>query len=172
MLSPSVMFWLFVTLLTVARQVALSMGFSRQEYRSGLPFPTPGNVLEPGIESVSLKSIALADRFFTRSHLGSPLFLILPFDLFILFLAVLRLHCFACASSSCGAQVSHCGGFPGCTVWALGIWAHRLGCPEARGIFLDQGWNPCPLHWQTDSYPTVPPGKSSDDSIILIIFHF
>ena len=63
----------------------------------------------------------------------------LPFDLFILFLAVLRLHCFACASSSCGAQVSHCGGFPGCTVWALGIWAHRLGCPEARGIFLDQG---------------------------------
>ena len=73
--------WLFVTPWTAACQVALSMGFSRQEYRSGLPFPTPGNVLEPGVESVSLMSVALADRFFTRSHLGSPLFPTLPFYL-------------------------------------------------------------------------------------------
>ena len=34
---------------TVARQ-ALSMGFSRQEYRSGQPFPSPGDLLDPGIK--------------------------------------------------------------------------------------------------------------------------
>ena len=35
---------------TVSRWASLSMGFSRQEYRSGLPFPTPGNLPDPGIE--------------------------------------------------------------------------------------------------------------------------
>ena len=41
---------LFVTLWTVARQALLSMGFSRQEYWSGLPFPPPGDLPDPGIE--------------------------------------------------------------------------------------------------------------------------
>ena len=35
---------------TVAHQAPLSMGFSRQEYGSGLPFPSPGDLLDPGIE--------------------------------------------------------------------------------------------------------------------------
>ena len=35
---------------TVARQAPLSMGFSRQEYWSGLPFPSPGDLPDPGIE--------------------------------------------------------------------------------------------------------------------------
>ncbi|ELR45730.1 hypothetical protein M91_15238, partial [Bos mutus] len=48
-------------------QAALSMGFSRQEYWSGLPFPTPGDLPDPGIEPMSLISLALADRFFTTS---------------------------------------------------------------------------------------------------------
>ena len=38
---------------TVARQAPLSMGFSRQEYWSGLPFPSPGDLPNPGIEPVS-----------------------------------------------------------------------------------------------------------------------
>ena len=42
--------WLFATLWTVAHQAPLSMGFSRQEYLSGLPFPSPGNLPDPGIE--------------------------------------------------------------------------------------------------------------------------
>ena len=41
---------LTVTQWTVARQVSLFMGFSRQEYWSGLPFPTPGDLPDPGIE--------------------------------------------------------------------------------------------------------------------------
>ena len=41
---------LFATLWTVAHQAPLSMGFSRQEYWSGLPFPFPGDLPNPGIE--------------------------------------------------------------------------------------------------------------------------
>ena len=57
--------WLFATLWTIACQVPLSMGFSRQEYRSGLP--PPGNLSDPGVKPVSLASPALAGRFFTTS---------------------------------------------------------------------------------------------------------
>ena len=40
----------FATLWTVAHQAPLAMGFSRQEYWSGLPFPSPGHLPNPGIE--------------------------------------------------------------------------------------------------------------------------
>ena len=43
------------------------MRFSRQEYCSGLPFPPPGDLLDPGSEPMSLMSPALAGRFFTAS---------------------------------------------------------------------------------------------------------
>ena len=42
--------WLFVTPWTVAHQAPLSMEFSRQEYWSGLPFPSPGDLPNPGIK--------------------------------------------------------------------------------------------------------------------------
>ena len=58
---------LFATLWTIAPQAPLSMGFSRQEYWSGLPFPLPGDLPDPGIELVSLMSPALAGGFFTTS---------------------------------------------------------------------------------------------------------
>ena len=51
---------LFVTLWTVPCQAPLSMGFSRPEYCSGLPFPTPGDLPDPEIEPTSLVSPALA----------------------------------------------------------------------------------------------------------------
>ena len=54
----------FATLWTVACQAPLSTGSSRQEYWSGLPFPPPGNHLDPGIKPVST---ALAGRFFTTN---------------------------------------------------------------------------------------------------------
>ena len=54
---------LFVTPWTVAPQTPLSMGFSRQEYWSGLPFPPPGDLPDPGIELASPLSPALAGRF-------------------------------------------------------------------------------------------------------------
>ena len=49
----------------IARQAPLSVGFSRQEYWSGLPFPSPGDLPNPGIEPVSPASPALAGGFFT-----------------------------------------------------------------------------------------------------------
>ena len=55
---------LFATLWTVAHQAAVSMGFSRQEYWSGLPCPPAGDLPNPGIESASLMSPALAGKFF------------------------------------------------------------------------------------------------------------
>ena len=57
---------------TEACQVSLFMGFSRQEYWSGLPFPSPGDLPDPGIEPRSLMFPALAGRFFTTSTPGKP----------------------------------------------------------------------------------------------------
>ena len=52
----------------------LSMEFSSQKYWSGLPFPTPGDLPDPGIEPFSLISCALAGRFFTTVPSGkSPI---------------------------------------------------------------------------------------------------
>ena len=51
-------------------QAPLSMGFSRQEYWSGLPFPPPGDLLDPGIKA---ESAAWQVGFLPLGHLGSPL---------------------------------------------------------------------------------------------------
>ena len=58
---------LCVTLWTVAPQAPLSMGFSRQEYWSGLPRPPPGDLPDLGIELMSLVSPAFTGGFFTTS---------------------------------------------------------------------------------------------------------
>ena len=58
--------WIFATPWTVGHQDPLSMEFSRQEYWSGLPSP-PSRVSNPGIEPMSLASLALAGEFFTTS---------------------------------------------------------------------------------------------------------
>ena len=55
------------TLWTVALQTPLSVGFSRQEYWSGLLFPIPGDLPDPGMEPKSPVSPALAGGFFTTS---------------------------------------------------------------------------------------------------------
>ena len=67
MLSP-VRF--FETPWTVSLQASQSTEFPRQEYWSELLFPTPGNLSDPGIESVSFASPALAGGFFTTARPG------------------------------------------------------------------------------------------------------
>ena len=64
---------LFMTPRTVVHQAPLSMGFSRQEYWSGLPFPPPAGLPNPGTEPTSPASPALAGGVFTLNYLGSPL---------------------------------------------------------------------------------------------------
>ena len=63
---------LFVTPGTVAHQGSLSMGFPRQEYWSGLPFPLPEDLPDPGIELGSPASPALAGGFFTTEPPRKP----------------------------------------------------------------------------------------------------
>ena len=60
---------LFATPWTVAHQAPPSMGFSRQEYWSGLPFPSPGDLPDLGIQPASA---ALQADSLPLSHLGSP----------------------------------------------------------------------------------------------------
>ena len=73
--------------------------------------------------------------------------------------------------SSCSAQASHCSDFLCCGAWVPGAEAsvavaQGLSCSKECGIFLDQGLNPCPRHWQVDSYPLShqgsPIGATSD----------
>ena len=61
---------LLVTPWTVAHQAPLSMEFPRQEYWSGLPFPSPGDLPNPRVEP---SSPALADGFFTTAPPGKPI---------------------------------------------------------------------------------------------------
>ena len=63
---------LFVTPWTVAQQVPLPMGFSRQDYWSQLPFPSPGDLSNPGIEprSPALQADSLLSEPPVKSHKG------------------------------------------------------------------------------------------------------
>ena len=64
-------FFLFVTPWTVACQAPLSMGFSRQKYRNGLPVPSPGDLPDPGIEP---KSPTLQADSLLPESLGKPVY--------------------------------------------------------------------------------------------------
>ena len=78
------------------------------------------------------------------------------------------MHGLSLVAVSRGYSSLRCAGFSCCGAWALGARAsvvvarrlqsadsvvvvNGLSCLVASGIFLDQGWNPCPLHWQADS---------------------
>ena len=88
---PSAVSKLLVTLWTVALQAPLSMGFSRQEYWSGLPCPDPGYFPNPGVEPESLTSPPLAGGFFTTSTTWEPVWF--QSDLLCFFQASWWHHC-------------------------------------------------------------------------------
>ena len=74
-LSLSSSIRLFATLWTVvAHKAPLSLGFYRQEYCSGLPFPPPRGLPNPGTEPTFPAAPAIAGGFFTTESLGSPKF--------------------------------------------------------------------------------------------------
>ena len=154
--------WLFATAWTVAHQAPLSMGFSRPEYWSGLPFPSPEDLPDPG-------SLLHCRQILYHWAVGEAiLFTFFISNLFYLFLAVMCLRC--CpgflelrrveAPLCCGAWASLCGGFSCCRAPTLGaqapaaaapgLWstgsvvvAHGLSRSTACEIFPDQGSNPC-----------------------------
>ena len=78
-----------------------------------------------------------------------------------IFIAVLRELSLVAVSRGCSLVVivwaSHCRGFSCCGAQALGPTGFsscgaQLSCSVACGVCLDQGLNPCPLHWQVDSF--------------------
>ena len=73
MLSRSVVSDFSVTPRTVDRQAPLSMEFSRQGYWSGLPFPSTGDLPNPGIKPIAPMAPALTGRFFTTAPPGKSL---------------------------------------------------------------------------------------------------
>ena len=100
-LSP-ISFW--ATPWTVARQAPLSMGFSRQEYWSGVTCPPPGDLPDPGIEPMSLPSPAFAGRFFTMSTPWETLDL-LSFTQLSSYLTIINLSIHICNLSSTHTRV-------------------------------------------------------------------
>ena len=79
---------LFATSWTVARQAPPSMGFSRQEYWSGLPFPSSAVLPDPGMEPVSPESPALAGGFFATGPPGKLKDLSLGLQFFFLVMSL------------------------------------------------------------------------------------
>ena len=96
---------MFATPWTAARQAPLSMGFSRQEHWSGLPFPPPENLPSAGIEPASHASYSGRRVLCHEHHLGSPKI----FYHFIFFLSFkLKKNCFTipCWLLPCMAGIS------------------------------------------------------------------
>ena len=136
--------WLFVTLWTVARQAPLSLGFSRQEYWSGLPSPPPGDLMAPGIKPSSFTSPALAGRFF------------------------LYFFCFTTSARLEVKSLSHFQLFA--TPWTVAYQAppsmgfsrqkYWSGLPfPSPGNLPDPGMEPGSPALQADALPSEPPGS-------------
>ena len=144
---------LFVTPRTAAHQAPLSMGFSRQEYWSGLSCPPPGDLPDPGVEPASLMSPALAGGFFTTSTTWEALVsLQAPSNLWFLnveensnsslflFLNLHFLSGWSSDNSSCDSvgilkhiNISYCS-----SIWRLNSDG-RLGGPALRTATEDEG---------------------------------
>ena len=109
---------LFVTPWTVAHHISLSTGFFRQEYWSGLPCCSPGDLPDPGIEPTSLMFPALAGEFFTAKPPGKLWYVVLVL-------------------LSCFSRVHLCA-----TSWTV---AHHISL--SMGFSWQEYWNrlPCPL---------------------------
>ena len=148
------------------------MGFSRQEYWSGLPFPSPGDLPEPEIEPWSPE--LQVDSLPTELP-GTPFYLFWLLWVFIIFcglslvavsgsysLAVVQSFLIAVASlfverrldTRDSEKLPHSGLVVTLPVLEhrLSSCAHELSCSATYGIFPGQGSNPCPLHWQAESY--------------------
>ena len=129
----------------IACQAPLSMGFSRQEYWNGLPFPSPGDLHDPGIESASP---VLAGRFFTTEPPGKPQY----------FSAAAAAKSLQSCPTLCDPvdvirQVPLSMGFSRQEYW------NGLPFPSP-GNLPGPGIEPGSPALQADSWPSEPPGKS------------
>ena len=85
---------LFATLWTIAHQAPQSMGFSRQEYRSGLPSPPPGDLPDPGTETASLNFSCIGKQvLYHWCHLDNPICMHYSHCSFITAACIITLQC-------------------------------------------------------------------------------
>ena len=130
---------LFATPWTVAHQAPLSMGFSRQEYWSGLPGPPPGDLPDPGIEPVSPVAPALQADSLPLSRRGSP-----HTDLTLVRMAVTK---------NAGKAVKKRE--PSYTAGGNVSWFNRYGKPyggKTRNRVTARSSNPTPGHISRQNY--------------------
>ena len=158
----------------VAFQVPLSMGFSRQEYWSGLPFPSPGDLPNPGIEPMSH---ALQDDSLPLSQWGRPLicsqhynyihkiFTTYPFSEVSPVTAwSAEAHPLKFSKLVCGSNtVHHLFLYMACKLSLVFIiiiffsFGHTTS--HVGSQFPNQGSNPCPLKWKCRVLTSGLPGK-------------
>ena len=161
---------LFVTPWTVAYKAPLSMGFSRQEYWRGLPFPSPGELPNPGIEpwvsclgrqilyhwttwvtQKTMKRFTNLHVFLAQGH--DNLLCIVPILVYAQPIVKLLGHVWLFVTHGLQPTRLLCPwDFPAKNT---GMVCHFL----LQGNFLTQGSNPHLLNWQADSLPSEPPGK-------------
>ena len=115
--------WLFATLWTIARQAPLSMGISKQEYQSGLPSPSPGDLPTPGIKPAVP---ALQANSLPLSHWGS-----LIWYSTLIYFQMLKQPCISVISRPVSHVIPflyavgfHLLGFWGEGVWEFSIYIH------------------------------------------------
>ena len=146
---------------TVAGQALLSIGFFRQEYWSGWPFPPPGDLPDPGIEPTSPSSPALAGSFFTADPPGKLCLELLSTHLFSFWLCqVLAATCGIFAELH-GLLLCHTGSVVVMQVLsrpvACGILAPQPGIWDLSSWTRDQTCVPC---IQAGFLTSGPPRKS------------
>ena len=138
------------------------MEFSRQEYWSGVPFPTPGNLPDPGIEPASL---ALVGGFFTCSATWEAIRTYRKKQIRLWCKTLLNCKVKVKVKSLSRVQLFS-------TPWTV---AHQTPLPmefsrqeywsglpfPILGDLPDPGIEPASLYWQADSLPLAPPGKQS-----------
>ena len=110
--------WLFATPQTVAHQAPLSMGFSRQVYWSGLPFPTPEDLPNPGIEPGSLA--LQADSLLSELQ-GSPCYSVA--------MTIRLILCVVCFEKTISSVQFSCSVVSN-SLWTHGLQQARLLCPS------------------------------------------
>ena len=154
------LFRLFADPMSCSPPAPLSLEFSRQDYWSRLPFPTPGHLLYPGIEPTSLAFPALAGEvFITSTTWEAPLFnkcsisntilpSLLPYHSFLILTLLTCLH----VHSTCLCVLSRFS----CVLFFVTLWTVACQAPLSMGFSRQEYWSqlPCPS-WGNLSEPGI-----------------
>ena len=138
--------WHFATIWTVGHQAPVSMEFSRQKYWSGLSFPTPGELPDPGMEPPSLMDPALAGGFLTTVPPAKPLKIFRVFFCSVFAFSYVNIQ-FMYSHLELLLQGTQPQLLPNWSEWPCLCWGHdSLGCswPKVRATAAAKSRQSCP----------------------------